>query len=89
MKLWFDKRLSDPTYYVQIGVRNGKKVTSKNIAKIGKHSELLKQHPDPLAFARSEIKRMNEEKDLKWPTPINQSSLFQCDRNAGFYKTMT
>ena len=65
MKLWFDKRLSDPTYYVQIGVRNGKKVTSKNIAKIGKHSELLKQHPDPLAFARSEIKRMNEEKDLK------------------------
>ena len=38
MKLWFDKRLSDPTYYVQIGVRNGKKVTSKNIAKIGKHS---------------------------------------------------
>ena len=43
MKLWFDKRLSDPTYYVQIGVRNGKKVTSKNIAKIGKHSELLKQ----------------------------------------------
>ena len=62
MKLWFDKRLSDPTYYVQIGVRNGKKVTSKNIAKIGKHSELLKQYPDPLAFARSEIKRMNEEK---------------------------
>ena len=34
MKLWFDKRLSDPTYYVQIGVRNGKKVTSKNIAKM-------------------------------------------------------
>ena len=64
MKLWFDKRLSDPTYYVQIGVRNGKKVTSKNIAKIGKHSELLKQHPDPLAFARSEIKRMNEEKKI-------------------------
>ena len=42
MKLYFDKRLSDPTYYVQIGVRNGKKVTSKNIAKIGKHSQLLK-----------------------------------------------
>ena len=29
MKLYFDKRLSDPTYYVQIGIRNGKKVTSK------------------------------------------------------------
>ena len=43
MKLYYDKRLSDPTYYVQIGIRKGKKVTSKNISKIGKHSELLKE----------------------------------------------
>ena len=52
MKLYYDKRLSDPTYYVQIGIRKGKKVTSKNISKIGKHSELLKEHHDPLAYAR-------------------------------------
>ena len=27
MKLWYDKKSKDPIYYVQIGVRNGKKVT--------------------------------------------------------------
>ena len=25
MKLYFDKRLKDPTYYAQQGIRNGKK----------------------------------------------------------------
>lgn len=65
MKLYYDKRLSDPTYYVQIGIRKGKKVTSKNISKIGKHSELLKEHHDPLAYARSVVKKMNEEKDIR------------------------
>lgn len=64
MKLYFDKRLSDPTYYVQIGIRNGKKVTSKNIAKIGKHSQLLKDHPDPLAYAKEYVRHLNEEKDI-------------------------
>lgn len=61
MKLYYDKRLSDPTYYIQVGVRNGKKVTSKNIGKIGKHSELLKEHSDPLAYAKEYIKLLNDE----------------------------
>lgn len=41
MKLYYDKRLKDPTYYIQQGFRNGKKTTTKNIKRLGKHSELL------------------------------------------------
>lgn len=61
MKLYYDKRLKDPTYYAQQGIRNGKKVTSKNVKKFGKHSELLKITDDPLAYVQAEIKKMNEE----------------------------
>lgn len=61
MKLYFDKRLKDPTYYGQQGFRNGKKVTSKNIIKFGKHSELLKITDDPEAYVREQIKKWNEE----------------------------
>ena len=41
MKLCYDRKSKDPTYFVQVGIRNGKKVTTKNIERIGKHSELL------------------------------------------------
>lgn len=61
MKLYFDKRLKDPTYYGQQGFRNGKKVTSKNIIKFGKHSELLKITDDPEAYVREQIRKWNEE----------------------------
>ena len=61
MKLYFDKRLKDPTYYGQQGFRNGKKVTSKNIIKFDKHSELLKITDDPEAYVREEIRKWNEE----------------------------
>lgn len=61
LKLYYDKRLSDPTYYAQQGVRNGKKTTTRNVKKFGKHSELLKITDDPLAYVRSEIAKMNEE----------------------------
>ena len=61
MKLWYDKKSKDPIYYVQIGVRNGKKVTSKNIARIGKHSELLKITDDPLTYAKEQVAKYNEE----------------------------
>ena len=61
MKLYFDKRLKDPTYYGQQGFRNGKKVTSKNIIKFGKHSELLKITDAPEAYVREEIRKWNEE----------------------------
>lgn len=61
MKLYFDKRLKDPTYYGQQGFRNGKKVTSKNIKNFGKHSALLKITDDPEAYVRDEIRKWNEE----------------------------
>lgn len=61
MKLYFDKRLKDPTYYGQQGFRNGKKVSSKNIKNFGKHSELLKITDDPEAYVREQIRQWNEE----------------------------
>ena len=61
MKLYYDKRLKDPTYYAQQGIRNGKKTTTRNVKNFGKHSELLKITDDPEAFVREEIKKMNEE----------------------------
>lgn len=61
MKLYYDKRLSDPTYYVQLGIRNGKKTTTKNVMKLGKHSELLKLTDDPVAYCKRRIDELNEE----------------------------
>lgn len=61
MKLYYDKRLSDPTYYAQQGIRNGKKTTTRNVRNFGKHSELLKITDDPLAYVKAEIDKMNEE----------------------------
>ena len=61
MKLWYDRKSKDPTYFVQKGYRNGKKTTTKNIARIGKHSELLLITDDPLAYAREQVDRYNEE----------------------------
>lgn len=61
MKLYYDKRLKDPTYYIQQGFRNGKKTTTKNIKRLGKHSELLLITDNPLEYAKNEIKKMNEE----------------------------
>lgn len=61
MKLYYDKRAKDPIYYVQQGFRNGKKTTTKNVERIGKHSELLKITDDPLAYAKKRIAKLNEE----------------------------
>lgn len=61
MKLYYDKRLKDPTYYIQQGFRNGKKTTTKNINRLGKHSELLLITDNPLEYAKNEVKKMNEE----------------------------
>ena len=51
MKLNYDRKSKDPTYFIQQGIRNGKKVTTKNVKRIGKHSELLAITDDPLAYA--------------------------------------
>lgn len=61
MKLNYDRKSNDPTYFVQKGYRNGNKTTTKNIARIGKHSELLKITDDPLAYAKEQVNKYNDE----------------------------
>ena len=62
MKLNYDRKSKDPTYFAQMGYRdeNGKP-TTKNVKRFGKHSELLKITDDPLQYVKDEIKKMNEE----------------------------
>lgn len=65
MKLWYDKKSKDPNYFIQMGIRNGKKTTTKNVARIGSHSELLKITDDPLAYAKEQVKKYNEEYQIQ------------------------
>ena len=60
MKLYYDRKSNNPTYFIQMGIRNGKKVTTKNIVRIGKHNDLLKITDDPLAYAKQKVKEYNE-----------------------------
>lgn len=61
MKLYYDKKSKDPTYFIQMGIRNGKKTTTKNVKRIGKHSELLAITSDPLAYAKKQVEEFNKE----------------------------
>lgn len=62
MKLNYDRKSKDPTYFIQIGFRNGKKTSTRNVARIGKHSELLARGiADPLSYARQKVVEANEE----------------------------
>lgn len=61
MKLNYDRKSKNPTYFIQQGIRNGKKTTTRNVKVIGKHNELLKITDDPLAYAKKEVERYNEE----------------------------
>ena len=76
MKLYYDKKSTDPTYFGQIGIRNGKKVTTKNILRIGKHSELLKVTKNPKAYALEQIDKYNKqikEEKVEYNLTINFS----------------
>lgn len=70
MKLNYDRNSKDPIYYIQVGVRNGKKTTTKNVARIGKHSELLKITDDPLAYAKEKVRLYNEEAEKNKTLPL-------------------
>ena len=61
MKLNYDRKSKDPTYFIQQGFRNGKKTSTRNVARIGKHSELLAITDDPLAYAKEQVAKYNEE----------------------------
>lgn len=61
MKLYYDRNSKDPTYFIQMGIRNGKKTTTKNVKRIGKHSELLAITDDPFTYAKEQVALFNEE----------------------------
>jgi transposase len=61
LKLYYNRKSNDPIYYIQIGFRNGKKTSTKNVKRIGKHSELLAIDPDPLSYAKRQVQKCNEE----------------------------
>jgi transposase len=60
MKLYYDRRAKDPIYYIQQGIRNGKKTTTRNVCRVGKHSELSAITDDPLAYAKEKVRQYNE-----------------------------
>ena len=61
MKLNYDKESANPTYFIQQGIRNGSKTTTKNVKRIGKHKDLLAITPDPLAYAIQQVEEFNKE----------------------------
>jgi transposase len=61
LKLCYDKKSKDPVYFIQMGFRNGKKTSTRNVKRIGRHSELLAVDPDPLSYARRQVLEYNEE----------------------------
>ena len=61
MKLYYDRKSKNPTYFIQQGYRNGQKTSTRNVKRIGKHSELLAITDDPLAYAREQVAKYNEE----------------------------
>jgi transposase/ABC-type uncharacterized transport system substrate-binding protein len=63
MKLNYDKKSNDPTYFIQVGFRNGKKTSTRNVMRIGKHSELLAIDPDPLAYVKRKVLEANEAQE--------------------------
>ena len=60
MKLNYDKKSKNPTYFIQEGIRNGKKTTTRNVHRIGKHLELLAITSDPLAYAKNQVVEYNK-----------------------------
>ena len=74
MSIHYDRKSKDPTYFIQIGFRNGKKTSTRNVSRIGKHSELLAQGiEDPLSYARQKVAQANEQQKNGRKSPYNMS----------------
>jgi transposase len=56
----YDKKSTNPTYFIQQGIRNGKKTTTTNVKRIGRHLELLSITADPLAYAKQQVEEFNK-----------------------------
>ena len=57
--IWVDG--NDPEWRAEKARYDGKKVTTKNVMRIGKHSELLAITDDPLAYAKEQVRKYNQE----------------------------
>ena len=65
MKVTYNKKAKDPTYYIQESYRNKDgKSTTRTVKILGKHSALLKMTDDPLAYAQEIAKKMTKEKNI-------------------------
>lgn len=75
MKLSYNRNSKNPIYYISQSIRNGKKTTSFNVCKIGKHSELLAQGiENPLEYAKSQVEKYNNsllEEKVSYSIDIN------------------
>lgn len=82
MKLNYDRKSKDPTYFIQIGFRNGKKTSTRNIARIGRHSELLARGiADPLAYAKQKVAEANEQQKsgkVSMELPVDFTEKLRC-----------
>lgn len=65
MRITLTKTKTDVIYYLSKGVRRNGKCTTENIRQIGKHSELIKLHKDPLAYCREYAKQITLEEKKK------------------------
>lgn len=66
MKIYYSRKSKDPIYYVQEGFRNPAtgKATTRNVKRIGRHSELLSQGiDDPLSYAKKIAQEMTDMKN--------------------------
>ena len=61
MKLYYDKKSKNPTYFIQQGIRNGNKTTTRNVKRIGRHMELLAITDDPLEYAKRQVEEYDKE----------------------------
>ena len=79
MKVNIYKSKNKITYFLAKTLRTGKTTTTQNIEKIGTHSELLKKHPDPLAYCKELAKeRTKQEKEYlkeKFTVVLDNSEL--------------
>lgn len=61
MKLVYNKKSKDPFLYIQHGYRIDGKVKTVTICKLGKYSELAKEHDDPFKYAESVLQKYNKD----------------------------
>ena len=76
MKLVYNKKSDDPFYYIQTGARIGKKVKTLTVARLGRHSDLIKKGiKDPLTYAKDELARYQKEYDDAKDNPKSTFSI--------------